>query len=110
MKDIMNVVLLAVKYKLDRKFGCFELYGFDFLIDDQLNPLLIEINTNPALFTDTSVQKEMLPRLVEDVVKMALDVHPQGKTDGTEEVLRLLREGLSQTHLRYDVVYSDITL
>ena len=47
---------------------------------------------------------------MEDVVKMALDVHPHGKTDGTEEVLSLLRDGLNQTHLRYDVVYSDITL
>ncbi len=49
----MNLVFLTVKDKLDRKFGCFELFGFDFLIDDNLNPFLIEINTNPALFTDT---------------------------------------------------------
>ena len=76
----------VVKDKLDRKFGCFELFGFDFMIDDQLNPQLIEVNTNPALYTDTMVQKELLPKLVEDIVKMSLEVHPFGKTEGSEEV------------------------
>jgi hypothetical protein len=86
----MRLVFLTVKDKLDRKFGCFELFGFDFLIDDQLNPYLIEINTNPALFTDTQVQKDLLPKLVDDIVRMALSVHPQGKTEGTEEVKELI--------------------
>ena len=33
---------------------------------------LIEVNTNPALFTDTALQKDMLPKLVDDAVKLAL--------------------------------------
>lgn len=74
----MRLIFLAVKDKLDRKFGCFELFGFDLLIDEDLNPYLIEVNTNPALFTDTQVQKDLLPHLVEDVVKLALDIHKPG--------------------------------
>lgn len=53
IQEIMRLVFMTVKDKLDRKFGCFELFGFDFLIDDQLNPYMIEVNTNPALYTDT---------------------------------------------------------
>ena len=53
--EIMKLVFLTVKNKLDRRYGCFELFGFDLLLDDKLNPYLIEINTNPALFTDTQV-------------------------------------------------------
>jgi len=53
--EIMRLVFMQVHDKLDKKFGCFELFGFDFMIDSNLNPFLIEINTNPALFTDTTV-------------------------------------------------------
>ncbi len=53
IQEIMQLMFTVIKDKLDRKFGCFELFGFDFLIDDKLNPFLIEVNTNPALYTDT---------------------------------------------------------
>lgn len=53
IQEIMQLMFTVIKDKLDRKFGCFELFGFDFLIDDNLNPFLIEVNTNPALYTDT---------------------------------------------------------
>ena len=76
--EIMRLVFVTVKDKLDKKYGCFELFGFDMLIDDELNPRLIEINTNPALFTDTTTQKELLPKLVDDIITMALEMHPKG--------------------------------
>jgi len=82
MKEVMRLLFLQVKDKLDRLYGCFELFGFDLLIDDDLGVHLIEINTNPALFTDTTVQKEMLPKLVDDVVGYALELHEAGKEDG----------------------------
>lgn len=104
----MRLVFVMVKDKLDKQFGCFELFGFDFMIDENLNPYLIEINTNPALFTDTSAQKDMLPKLVEDVVKMTLDIHQFGKKEGTEEVLTLINSGLKETQLSYEIIYSDI--
>jgi hypothetical protein len=86
IQEIMTLIFQVIKDKLDRKFGCFELFGFDFLLDDALNPYLIEINTNPAIYTDTQVQKDLLPKLVEDIVKMSLEVHTYGKNEGYLEV------------------------
>jgi len=88
MHDIMRLIFNQIKPKLDRKFGCFELYGYDFMLDDQLRPHLLEINVNPALFTDTDVQKELIPKLVEDVSAMAVGIHEAGKTSTTADKIR----------------------
>lgn len=53
--EICRLLFESVKDKLERKYGCFEIFGLDFLLDANLDPQLIEINTNPALFTDTKV-------------------------------------------------------
>lgn len=69
---------------------------------------MIEINTNPALFTDTKVQKEMLPLLVDDIVNIALKLHPLGKTDGEMELKEFLEsEEAKQLKLNYDIIYHE---
>ena len=53
MKRILKSVLVTGKDKLDRRKGCFELIGCDFMIDDNFTPYLIELNTNPAITIGT---------------------------------------------------------
>lgn len=107
IQEIMTLIFQVIKDKLDRKFGCFELFGFDFLLDDALNPYLIEINTNPAIYTDTQVQKDLLPKLVEDIVKMSLEVHTYGKNEGSLEVQKLLEAGIAENQCQYQVLYTE---
>ena len=56
MKEIMRLLFEQAKGNLLPRYGCFELMGLDFLIDENLNLQFIEVNTNPALFTDTTTQ------------------------------------------------------
>ena len=87
MKEIMRLMFEEAKEGLVRKFGCFELLGFDFIIDDELNLQLIEINVNPALFTDTDVQKAILPKLIDDSIAMVLKLHDTHELTAAPEVV-----------------------
>jgi hypothetical protein len=53
MKDIIIDSFLSVRHKMNpnKRKNCFELFGFDFLIDEEFRIWLIEINTNPFLGT-----------------------------------------------------------
>ena len=52
---------------------CFELFGYDFIIDEDLNTWMIEVNTNPCLEESSSILQMYLPRLVEDMLSLSVD-------------------------------------
>lgn len=53
IKDIIIDSFLSVRTKMNpnRRKNMFELFGFDFLLDEDFRIWLIEINTNPYLGT-----------------------------------------------------------
>lgn len=61
IKRILTMTYAAAQRKLMKKKGTYELLGCDFIVDNNCNPYLLEVNTNPAMFTDTQVQKEIIP-------------------------------------------------
>lgn len=94
IKEIMRIMFLQVKDRLDRTYGCFELLGWDFLIDENLNPSLIEININPALFTDTSTQKRIIPKLIRDTIDIEMRLHQHGHSSAPTEEFQSVVESI----------------
>ncbi len=72
---IIEMSLISSRLKLNkhnRRF-CFEILGYDFMIDRDLKPWLIEVNTNPCLEESSSLLKQLVPRMLDDAFKITLD-------------------------------------
>ena len=68
---IQNIILKcfkAVKDKISKDKHCFELYGYDILIDDNLKPWLIEINSNASLTASTELDAETKIKMLDDLL------------------------------------------
>ncbi|CAO2644990.1 Tubulin polyglutamylase TTLL6, partial [Lemmus lemmus] len=48
--------------------ACFEILGFDILLDRKLKPWLLEVNHSPSFSTDTKLDKEVKDSLLYDVL------------------------------------------
>jgi hypothetical protein len=51
IKEIVRMSMLSVRRKVNKqeRSYCFEVFGYDFMLDRECNPWLIEVNTNPCL-------------------------------------------------------------
>jgi len=75
IKDLMIDSFLSVKNELNpsKRKNCFELLGFDFMIDEDMRTWLIEINTNPFLGVPNKFIEGLLPKMLNDLLVITLD-------------------------------------
>lgn len=59
----------------NKRKQCFELFGFDFLLDEDFRIWLIEINSNPYLGTPNKDMVQLVPRMVNQMLEIVLDPH-----------------------------------
>ena len=58
----------------------FELFGYDFMIDDDLNVYLIEVNTNPCLETTACpLLNRLITQILDQTFKLAVDPFLRGR-------------------------------
>ena len=51
--------------------NCFELFGFDVLIDSELEPWLLEVNLTPALSCDSPLDQKIKANCVANLLSLA---------------------------------------
>ena len=76
VKNIIVMSMESVKKKINKyhRKKCFEIFGYDFMFDFDLNPFLIEINTNPGLEISSPLIKKLVPRMIDDAFRLTIDI------------------------------------
>ncbi len=85
-KQSVQHVIMADKH-------CFELYGFDVIIDDNLKPWLLEVNASPSLSANTKADEKFKVQMLSEMLDL---VDIEGKMTGEET-----------THGGFDLVYKN---
>ena len=76
IKHIIEISMKCAKYQINcnkRKYS-FEIFGYDFMLDAEFNLFLIEINTNPGLEESSPWIKVIVPRMLDDALRLTIDV------------------------------------
>ncbi|RYE83291.1 MAG: hypothetical protein EOO65_04195, partial [Methanosarcinales archaeon] len=82
IQDIMLYTLLAVQKVLINDPHCFELYGYDIIISDDLRPWLLEVNASPSMTASTRDDYDLKYKLLNDTLDI---VDMEGRLTGDEE-------------------------
>lgn len=63
-------IVSACKMFVPNQSNCFELYGFDILIDNTLRPWLLEVNLSPSLGIDTPLDTRVKSAMLTDLLTL----------------------------------------
>jgi tubulin polyglutamylase TTLL1/tubulin monoglycylase TTLL3/8 len=75
IKNIVKKTIESVYFKLDpnSRGHSFEVFGYDFLLDCELKPWLLEVNTNPCLELSSPHLARIIPNMIENALRIAID-------------------------------------
>ena len=102
---IINIIILTLLIQapqVPKVNNCFELYGFDILIDENLKPWLLEVNFSPALSSDCQTDLVVKKPLLHDV--MDLLNFKEADKDRGEQILGQLTNRKQPDTERYSSV------
>ena len=93
--EIIKIIWITAKASknkiniMERK-NCFEIFGYDFIIDTNYNPFLLEINTNPGLEESSPLIKMLVPRMIDDAFRLTIDkAFENGKNSLNKSIFRV---------------------
>jgi hypothetical protein len=65
-----HYVLSGIKKTGAHRNNCFEIFGYDILIDSDLKPWLMEVNLSPSLATDSPMDMTIKANLIADTFNL----------------------------------------
>ena len=98
MKNIIVWSIKSCEGQVTGKKGSLELFGYDFMIDANLNPWLIEVNMSPSMEQSTPVTKKLVKMVLQDTGRL-INSGKRGRTVGNYTCIYRGNEDLAQYDL-----------
>jgi len=101
IKDVMIKTLISVEPHIvnttsrctKHKNVCFELFGFDILLDSKLKPWLLEVNISPSLSSSSPLDKKIKTVLICDTLNL-VGVFPYDRKQYEKETEMIMKKRL----------------
>ena len=92
IKDVIIKTLISAEPHIVSSYNrctknknvCFELYGFDILLDSKLKPWLLEVNISPSLSSSSPLDKKIKTCLICDALNL-VGIEPYNRDVYEEE-------------------------
>ena len=86
LPKIMKIIAISAnasknKINILSRKNCFEIFGYDFILDINFEPFLLEINTNPGLEESSPLIEMLVPRMIDDAFRLTIDQVFERKDD-----------------------------
>ena len=108
MKKMAIDTIKASARTLDPKHKehCFELFGLDFMIDQDFHPWLIQCNSNPCLEISCPLLSTIVPAMIENILRISVDSLVGPPADFNEKRPRFTDNALSSN--QFQMVYDSV--
>ena len=73
IKNAIICSFYSVHHEIKQRENSHELYGYDFMVDEDFNVYLIEVNASPALDYSTKITENAVKNMVKDLIEVVID-------------------------------------
>ena len=73
MTDTFRATYKVVSPSRTLQHHTFEIFGFDFMLDENFKVYLIEVNTNPCLELSSPLLARLIPHMLDNAMRLVLD-------------------------------------
>ena len=70
---LLQVLVSPAHHRGRQNVLSFEIFGYDFIIDNNFKPWILEINNNPGLGISSPVIEKLVPRMMDDALRLTID-------------------------------------
>ena len=96
------------KLNASQRSHSFELLGYDFMVDTNWKPWIIEVNTNPCLALSSPYLSRLIPEVLENAARMTIDVLFPRPPNATKRAVSSVFDNILPQN-RFELVFNSLT-